>query len=63
MWQRHHALKKYTQIIDSENICHPYDLEGANINTERYEVFLIFNLIALSILVFHNPRVNQLESC
>ena len=62
MWQRQHAFKKYTQIINLENICHPYDLEGANINIKRYEVFLIFNLSALSILLFHNPHVNQLES-
>ena len=49
--------------MDLENICHPYDLEGANINIKRYEVFLIFNLSALSILLFHNSHVNQLESC
>ena len=49
--------------MDLENICHPYDLEGANINIKRYEVFLIFNPSALSILLFHNSHVNQLESC
>ena len=29
VWQRHHAFKKYTQIIYLENICHPYDLAAA----------------------------------
>lgn len=62
MWQRHYVLKIYPDYR-LKTFATPYDLEGANINTERYEVFLIFNLIALSILVFHNPRVNQLESC